>query len=210
MKALLIDVDGVVDEVEVADRAGIEAVIGCRAAPMPLGAVARHLTAASPHRRLAVWADDCGVLGELSYRPNLLAAGILDALDLAPPKVLRGPVVFTESTDDAHLAPLRDDLADLLTGTARRWTLDHLERLTAVARTRQLSAVMYRESVEILDTTDLEDVVSLRTVASAGGVVAADRTLDGIGYERTGPWQSAEILLEDPDIEALQAPIRKK
>ena len=210
MKALLIDVDGVVDEVEVAVRAGVEAVIGCRAAPMPLGAAGRHLEETAPHRRLAVWAEDCGVLGELSYRPNILAAGILDALDLVPPKVLRGPVLFTESTDDAPLAPLGDDLVDLLTGTARRWTLDHLERLTAVARTRRLTTVMYRDSVEILDTTDLEDVVSLRTVASAGGVVAADRALDGLGYERTGPWESAEILLEDPDIEALQAPIRKK
>lgn len=209
MRALLVDVDGVVEEIDVGDRADIESVVGGRAAPVPLGAVARHL-AASPHRRLAVWVGNCDVLDESPFRPNPLATAVVEALESARPKMLHGPVVFVETTDDAPLVTLGDDATELLTGIARSWTLDNLEQLTAVSRERRLTAVMNPDTVEILDTTNLENVVSLRDVASAGGVVAADRALDRLGYERTGPWQSAEFLLEDPDTDVIQASIRRK
>ncbi|GAA4485285.1 hypothetical protein GCM10023094_39890 [Rhodococcus olei] len=227
MKALRVDVDGAVDLIDLTEGptgtvpADLRKAIGVGGVEaVPLGEIGRITTTAEyPERTLYMWVDENGALGATGLQVNLLVNGLLSILGGRLAQNIYGPVVFTEANrETGETVCLQEVTSRLLQGILFRLTIDNLDVLAGVNRTRRYTAVAFvdapRNGVEILDTSIDDDVRRLGFHDFEGSCMTpavADEVLAENGWERSGPWGDAEWLYDGESAEGqLSAPIRKK
>lgn len=222
MIAVRIDIDGTVDTLHL-KRGSLDdlrkAIGGGWVDRVNCGEVGRITTKTKhPQRILSMWVDDEGALGATGMQVNPLAMAVLTVLGLDLAQNLYGPVVFTEADHGTgETTGLQPATKTVLEGVAHRMTVDNLDFLAARNTRRSWTAVFHtidRPGIEILDTTDPDDVRRIAYHQADPGVwtiADAERLLDTEGWYRTGPWRDAEWLYEgEPTDGQLSADIRKK
>lgn len=226
MKAIRIDVDGTVDLLDL--KKGPEgthladlrkALNGAWVEHVNCGEVGRFTSKVKhPNNWLSMWVDDEGALGASGLQVNMLAMGMLQVIGLKLGQNLYGPIVFTESDPESGETSLQPETSALLQGILRRLTVDNMDILADANKARRYTAVMHtgsgRNGVEILDTSDTEDVRQIGFLDAASDhltVTLADEILSDGGWGRSGEWEDAAWLYEGESAEGqLSAPIRKK
>ena len=227
MKAIRVDVDGTVDLLDLKkDASGThladlrKALNGAWVEHVNCGEVGRFTSKVKhPTNWLSMWVDDEGALGASGLQVNLLAMGMLEVIGLKLGQNLYGPIVFTETDPNSGETSLQPETSILLQGILRRLTVDNMDILADANKARKYTAVATftgnRQGVEILDTSDTDDVRQIGFIPVTGtawGNDRADSVLTENGWERSGDWGDADWLYEGEEATETQAsaPIRKR
>lgn len=226
MKAIRVDVDGTVDLLDL--QKGPEgthladlrkALNGAWVEHVNCGEVGRFTSKVKhPHNWLSMWVDDEGALGASGLQVNMLTMGLLKVIGLNLGQNLYGPIVFTETDPEKGETSLQPETSKLLQGILHRLTVDNLDILADQNKARRYTAVAHcrtaRNGVEILDTSDTEDVRAIGFHDAAKDHLTptqADQLLDEAGWQRVDDWGPADWLYEGESADGqLSAPIRKK